>query len=130
MAAPDPAAVERQMYLTILGIDDNPLYSLANLRDMTGGGVNTHRSAIASVADMMSGQGSDPVASDGGYFDHGNQSGNVSYDALNATHVLNMTDDTNVTITGGVDGKNIIVFATGTGVLNVQGKDIPTGRAL
>lgn len=48
MAAPDPIVVERQMYLDLLGITDDPMYTLAELRDMTGGGANAHR-AIKSI---------------------------------------------------------------------------------
>jgi len=48
MAAPDPIAVERQMYLDMLGwaIDD-PNYSMGDLRNMTAGGANVHRAVVA-----------------------------------------------------------------------------------
>lgn len=49
MAAPDPAAVERKMYVDmhLNGVDDLS-YTLAELRDMGGGGVNAHKAAKAS----------------------------------------------------------------------------------
>lgn len=50
MAAPDPAVIERQMYVDmhLNGVDDLS-YSLADLRYMGGGGVNAHRAATAGA---------------------------------------------------------------------------------
>ena len=52
MAAEDQGLKERQMYLEMLGLTDNEVYSLAELRAMTGGGVNAARSARAQSADI------------------------------------------------------------------------------
>lgn len=40
MASPDPAVVERQYYLGLLGITDTPSLSLADLREMCAGGAS------------------------------------------------------------------------------------------
>ena len=45
MASPDPIAAERQMYLNLLNIADDPSYTLAFLRSMTAGGANVNSAA-------------------------------------------------------------------------------------
>ena len=45
MASPDPIVVERQMYLNLLNIADDPSYTLAFLRSMTAGGANVNSAA-------------------------------------------------------------------------------------
>lgn len=53
MPAPDPAVLERQMYVNmVLGGVDDPSYSLAELRDMTGGGANTAKSVSSSRSSL------------------------------------------------------------------------------
>lgn len=52
MAAPDPIVIERQMYLDMLEMEvDDPSYSMSDLRNMTGGGTNAHRSVSSAFAD-------------------------------------------------------------------------------
>ena len=49
MAAEDPAAIERRMYVDMhLGGVDDPSLSIAELRYMGGGGVNAHKAAQAT----------------------------------------------------------------------------------
>lgn len=45
MASPDPAVVERQMYLTLLGIPEDTNLSLNDLKEMTGGGARVDLAA-------------------------------------------------------------------------------------
>ena len=45
MASPDPIVVERQMYLDLLGIIDDPSLSLSDLKSLTGGGARVDFSA-------------------------------------------------------------------------------------
>lgn len=48
MPAPDYLAAERQMYLDMLGwAVDDPSYSMGDLRNMTAGGANAHRSVVS-----------------------------------------------------------------------------------
>ena len=47
MASPDPIAVERQMYLNLLNIVDDPDVTLSQLRAMTGAGVDARNAAEA-----------------------------------------------------------------------------------
>jgi hypothetical protein len=52
LTSPDPAVVERQMYLTMLGIPDDPNLSLADLRGRTAGGANVHSAATVMGWDL------------------------------------------------------------------------------
>ena len=47
MASPDPIAAERQMYLNLLNIADDPDVTLSQLRAMTGAGVDARNAAEA-----------------------------------------------------------------------------------
>ena len=41
MASPDPIAAERQMYLKLLGIADDPSFSMAYLKERTAGALTS-----------------------------------------------------------------------------------------
>lgn len=56
MASPDPIAAERQMYLKLLGIADDPSFSMAYLKERTAGGANVNSAVKAAPDTVMDGR--------------------------------------------------------------------------